>query len=261
MFEHPLIADMREKSKSKNAHDKMAALLFALQLPSICSRCDILPGNEKIYADADGKPYDKKLYIAWLQKYGYPFRHVCVGGKMSPDALCKAIYGLRNTLTHSGNLRELNSKLILFDSDETHDDGILFSGQILYMSVSKFCGLMFDAASDTFSDDYNVRLSKADENLLLYLLPNTDFKQIEHELDLKYREFWKNRKTDLMLYRAYCENMPDRIDEIRKKAEDNPEWTIRGLSRSETERLIKVVDECDEFGNKLDAEIAKKYFT
>lgn len=272
MDDHPLIADMREKAKSENEYDKLAALLFALQIPSICSRIEIpktdvnsgKPNEARdnpmviLYNVKNGEPFDKNLYFAWLRKHRHTFTPWFF--RLMPfEVLCEAIYNLRNDMTHAGNLLELDSGLVLIDSDET---GILFSGRILYMSVSKFCDTMFDAAREVFSgnDYWQLEISKADNNLSLHLLPDADFQQIKRDLDIKYHEFWKDRDDDLRLYQAYCFTMIGHLDEIEKRMAQKPEWTLGGLSRLEMKRLVEVVHECDTLGDKFDAEIAEKYF-
>ena len=272
MNNHPLIVDMREKAKSKNEYDQFSALLFALQIPSICSRIEIprtiensgKPNEARdnpskiLYNVKNGEPFDKNLYFAWLQKHRCVFTPWFV--KLMPfEVLCGAIYDLRNDVTHSGNLLELDSRIVLVDSNDC--DG-LFSGRTLYISISEFCDKMFYAAKDVFSVDsyWRPMVSKAEKDLSLHLLSYTDFQQIKCDLDMKYHEFWKDRDEDLCLYQMYCFNMMGRLDEIECCMAEKPEWTLAGLSRQETERLVKIVYECDKLGDMFDAEIAERYF-
>lgn len=272
MNDHPLIADMREKAKSENEYDKLAALLFALQIPSICSRIEIprsdvnsgKPNDARdnptvvLYNVKNGEPFDKNLYFAWLRKHRRTFIPWFV--RLMPfEVLCEVIYNLRNDMTHAGNLLELDSRLVLIDSDEA---GSLFSGRTLYVSVSKFCDTMFDAAREVFSgnDYWPPEINKADKNLSLHLLPDADFQQIRRDLDIKYHEFWRDRDDDLRLYRAYCFTMIGHLDEIERRMAEKPEWSLGGLTRTEMERLVEVVHECDALGDKFDVEIAEKYF-
>lgn len=266
MKDHSLIADMREKVKSQNEYDKFAALLFALQIPSICSRIEIprteensgKPNEAKtnpgkvLYNEKTGAPFDKNLYFAWLKRHQRAFIQFFF--RLMPfETLCEAIYDLRNSVTHSGNLLELDSRIVLLESDSY---GGFFSGRILYMSLSKFCNTMFDAAKGVFSGDAIVV-----ENLILHTFPDVCFDIIEKEYERKYRAFWAGRDEDLRLYQIYCFNMLGRLTEIEQHMEDVPGWSIDGLTRAELERLVDVVYECDVFGDAFDAEIAKTYFT
>ena len=83
MSEHSLIMDMREKANSQNPENQFAALLFALQIPSICSRIEI-PKTDKntgtnqndpqvLYKEKTGRPFDKNLYHEWLRLHHSSF--------------------------------------------------------------------------------------------------------------------------------------------------------------------------------------------
>ena len=80
-----LLKLFREKLNSQCADDHYAALLFALQLPSICGRMEF-PKTEKntgkngqnsnILYRENGNPWDKNLYFAWLKKHKNCFMHI-----------------------------------------------------------------------------------------------------------------------------------------------------------------------------------------
>lgn len=267
MEDHLLIADMRKKSKSQNEYDQFSALLFALQIPSICSRIEIPQTSENTGSDQNdpnvlyrknGKPWDRNLYFTWLQRHQREFAQFFFR-LMSFETLCEAIYDLRNNVTHAGSLLELDSRIVFIESD---DHGSLFSGRTLYTSISKFCDMMFNAARDVFSSNlyWYPQVSKADKNLTLHTLSKVDFDAIRMELEQKYHEFWAGRDDDLKLYQTYCFGMIGHLDKIEQKMRDRPDWSMAGLSRIELERLVKVVHECDTFGDNFDAEIAEKYF-
>lgn len=267
MSVHSLITDMREKANSQNPKDQFAALLFALQIPSICSRIEI-PKTDKnmgtnqndpqiLYKEKTGKPFDKNLYHAWLWLHRESFIPWCYS-LMPFNELCDAIYQLRNDVTHAGSLLEVDSEIVLTENYSTP----LFSGKRLFLPIQMFCGTMFDAARYVFSVDgtFYFGSSMADEKLTLHVLPNVDFNDIRNYLYLKYHEFWANRHDDLILYQTYCFSDFGSLDTIEKKLNSDPTWKIGDLTRTESERLIKIVHECNDFGEKLDEEITKRHF-
>lgn len=253
--EHPLVAHMREKSKSDNQYDKFSALLFALQIPSICSRIEFskkeenTKGNSKCESplyEKNGRPLDKNLYLKWLKTHRQKFVTLYVNGVPLGD-LCEMIYGLRNDMTHAGSFHDLNNKLILVDSY----DGVLCSGHMLYLSVENFCGMMFDAASETFSS--------AEMTAKTQILSSLSMSEIERMLDKRFEEFWAARNDDLRLYQFYCQSITYGIDKIEEQLDTDVSWTIDGLTREESERLVQVIHECDDYGDALNDEVIKKY--
>lgn len=267
MSEHSLIMDMREKANSQYPENQFAALLFALQIPSICSRIEI-PKTDKntgtnqndpqvLYKEKTGRPFDKNLYHEWLRLHHSSF--VPWYYSLMPfDELCDAIYQLRNDVTHAGNLLEVDSKIVLTENGSAS----LFSGKRLYLSIQMFCGTMFDAARYVFSNDrtFHSGSSIADEKLMLQALPNIVFNDIQSYLNMKYHEFWADRYDDLKLYQTYCFSQLGSLDAIEKKLSSDPTWKIGNLTRTESEQLIKIVHERNDFGEKLDNEITKRYF-
>lgn len=73
MGDHLLIMDMREKARSKNEHDQFLALLFALQIPSICSRIEISRTDKN-----SGKPNEARDNPA-----GILYNVICVWRRLS----------------------------------------------------------------------------------------------------------------------------------------------------------------------------------
>lgn len=257
MIEHPLIANMREMAKSENEYSQFAALLFALQIPSICSRIELPKTTDntgenskdhKILYRENGKPWDKNLYRAWLWLHKTIFMPWYI--QIMPfDTLCNAIYQLRNLVTHAGSLLELNSPIVLVRGDVSP----MYSGNTLYVSVSGFCNKMFNAAWSTFwlTDVLDKKI---------HALPSQNYDKIRTKFEYDYQKFWDGRPDDLELYQCYSWYLQGKLSDIKTHLQADNTWSIGGLSRLESERLVEIVEECNTYGDKLDHEVLSEYF-
>lgn len=106
MYLMDLIKSYREKLID-NPND-YSCLLFALQIPSICSRIEIPKTKENTGESKDGKFYGSKgriwdgnIYKAWLRNHKNNFVNIC-GGSMGMEEFCKNLYELRCKMTHEG---------------------------------------------------------------------------------------------------------------------------------------------------------------
>lgn len=259
-----LIDYMQNNLINGTEFEKYAALLFALQLPSICSRVEFpqTPDNtgsnqynKDVLYNTKGKPFDKNLYFAWLNRHRVYFSswYITI---MPFDILCEAIYSLRCQITHTGSIRDLSTNVILVESG----DMVLASGEILFISISQFCLKMFDAARDTFSlfSPYALRAYQISSNM--YTLSAKEAEDIGRLLDTEYKDFWTSRESDLKLYQDYCFYLLGSLGSVKKKLAESSSYTVGGLTRNESEQLVKVVEECNVFGDKLNDQIRDKYF-
>ena len=102
--------------KLKNNSNDISCLLFALQIPSICSRIEFPKTDEntgradegKLYR-SDGRPYDANMYKAWLRKHYDDFADIYYGA-LTLNSFCDNLYALRNQVTHEGVLMASKNK-------------------------------------------------------------------------------------------------------------------------------------------------------
>ena len=92
-----LIDKYRDKLSSPDCtdDDKHSALLFALQIPSICSRIEYPADKYTEFYQENGRPIDNKLYKYWIRNHKGKFETLW-RLIMSVDELAERIYGLRN---------------------------------------------------------------------------------------------------------------------------------------------------------------------
>lgn len=267
MIDRAFIDDMRLKARSTDPYEQYLALLFVLQLPSICARIEFPrdssnTGNSNqdpnILYPEKGRPYDRKLYFAWLNNHRgnflpwyYSFMPFC--------NLCQAIYELRNSVTHVGSLFELDSKIVLVEPGA----GTLFSGKRLYLSLDVFCDAICNATWNSFWRDHaykeSIVVNESSSNSNSYMLPKDIFDNIHSELTAAYRKYWDGRDDDLKLYNEYCIDFVGRTDTIYDKLKTDPVWIIGGATRKESERLAEIICDVDDFSSKLEDEITAKY--
>lgn len=90
-----LIDKYRDKLSSPDCtdDDKHSALLFALQIPSVCSRIEYPADEYTEFYRGDGRPIDNKLYKYWIRNHKGKFETLW-RLIMSVDELAERIYGL-----------------------------------------------------------------------------------------------------------------------------------------------------------------------
>ena len=112
-----LIDKYRDKLSSPDCtdDDKHSALLFALQIPSVCSRIEYPADKYTDFYKADGRPIDNKLYKYWIRNHKGKFETLW-RLIMSVDELAERIYGLRNQLTHEGYIVGKTTKFYFTES-------------------------------------------------------------------------------------------------------------------------------------------------
>lgn len=255
-----------DKSKSSDPHEQYVALMFALQLPSICSRIEFprypenSGGSEReastLYVGDCGKPIDRRLYIEWMRMHKHQFR--CWWLKSMPfEVICRALYDLRDCLLRTGSLLEAAAKVTLLESGCP----MLYCGGRLYLSVEDFCQDMFVAAGQSFSTESSLARSTVQDSLQAEVVSEHVYAQLKRDTVDAYNEFWKDREADLQLYQTYCRYcVGDNRSIITYLQDMTRDDGLYGLTREETQKLVVIVAEVEAMESTLGRELAYKYF-
>lgn len=258
-----LLELFREKLKSKCADDHYAALLFALQLPSICGRMEF-PKTEKntgnngknsdILYRKNGNPWDKNLYFAWLKNHKnwfIPWSY----SSMPFDVLCENIYKFRNQVTHEGSVLDVNTKIILVDTMNNYGiDTALQSGDVIYLSLQQFCEKMYSAAEFT--------LTCTSKNVSQYpfvCVPQEAYKEIRGIIESEFQDYWDKREDGLKWYNFFAEQYHGQVERAEKALSSN--GSLWGLSPEDSIQVLEIIKQAQSFGDKINAHIARKYFS
>ena len=191
-----LIDKYRDKLSSPDCtdDDKHSALLFALQIPSICSRIEYPADKYTEFYQENGRPIDNKLYKYWIRNHKGKFETLW-RLIMSVDELAERIYGLRNQLTHEGYIVGKTTKFYFTDDS----DKSIFVDEILIISIKSFCEIFFDIAYDVFKQN-RIEISP----MSCLTLESKDVGNILNDICKTYREFWKTHTTlDNELFMLY----------------------------------------------------------
>lgn len=194
--------DKYEKlAQSKNAEERHAALLFALQIPSILSRMEYpqTPDNtgsdnqnpKNLYRE-NGRPWDENLYRKWMTAHVGHFQHYFYFTNTKPEEIVDNIYELRNSMTHAGILPCQYKKFIFAETDGCG----LCLPNVVFLSIHDFCDSMFIAARNCLAE---LRLGNSQNYLEV---PRVIYKNEKEQLISLYNNFWKGR-TDEELYHKY----------------------------------------------------------
>lgn len=141
------MVELIDMYRTKLDSDPYSCLLFALQLPSICSRIesewhpDLYEGcwsNKKKDKLNDGDAYKR-----WLVRHIFYLKHLFMPF-MNSQTFVKKVYKLRCLLAHEGVLLEKSGE----GNDFCFVEGdITFAlPNMLFLSPSSFCSAMFDSA-------------------------------------------------------------------------------------------------------------------
>ncbi len=181
-----LIHEYMNKSKSNDINEQYAALLFALQIPSICARIEIPDIPENCGKSEDGKfynkdkePYDGKLYRTWIERHACAFidyYYPCV----SVQELSKCIYNLRCQLTHTGHV--LNGKTKIVFVHETQS--AMYVSGTFFMNITDFCERIFSIAESVFNSNNQTFTPVAD-----LCLDDNQYSRLRSDLEQKYKVF------------------------------------------------------------------------
>lgn len=215
--------DMIESFKNKLLHgdvcDKYSALLFALQLPSVCSRVEF-PFSDiqyKYLYRSSGTPQDKELYMKWLYVHKKSFLLLCVPSEHF-DILFKKLYDLRNELTHESRL--FSNYFVFVDAE--CKTPMFLSNDIAFISIEQLCLTIFEIA----------QLSSA-RTLSLFNELNLsahNFDIVRAEIYKRMKQFWDNRLDEEIpcddnqlccIYDSFCTD-DERIRNIESFFESHP---------------------------------------
>lgn len=204
-----LIKSYREKLEN-NPND-YTCLLFALQIPSICSRIEFPKTSEntgrckdgKLYKEKD-KPWDENMYKAWLTKHNDSFYDI-YNTSMELNTFCDIVYKLRCKMTHEGVLMTVDSRFYFTD-----DDTVMSLGNIVFLPIKQLCEDMFDAASNVL---YN-RQEKFNITPFEDIFLSDDiYSKIQKDVRETYKSFWnKYSDGDKLLNYIYDHIIFDRPD-------------------------------------------------
>lgn len=205
--------------------DAYGCLLFALQLPSICSRIKKRAGFEE-YVDLDT---DKKEYIKWLcehrNSFGVFFNELLYNDRMWKK-FCKSIYKLRCMVVHEGAFVRISGKST---SDYTfyfvEDAPSAIIGKCVFTSTPVFCSCFFEAALETFKDPkLNDYLNVTPYETMFF--PNMVYNSLSAGAYDHYLSFWKEHsdvdKVLNCIYDHLCSCKKGRmiLDEMKEHFSD-----------------------------------------
>lgn len=174
------MVDLIDMYRTKLDSDPYSCLLFALQLPSICSRVEAERHPEAYSGCWDvtkkHKLIDGRAYERWLIRYIFDLKHLFMPF-MTSKTFVEKVYKLRCLVTHEGVLLEQTGGA----NDFCFVEGNVTSAlpNMLFLSPSSFCNAMFNSAY-SFLINNGVRL-----NVSLYfdlLLPLKDYVNIMNDV-------------------------------------------------------------------------------
>ena len=237
------ILDLIEQYKKRledNPND-YTCLLFALQIPSICSRIEFPQSTENTGRFEDGKlykssgnPWDANMYKTWLVKHNESFIDI-YRSSMELNVFCKILYNLRCQVTHEGILMTNKSHFYFTESDSA-----MCYGDVVFLPMKRLCEDMFDAATRMFDMHEKFNITSFED----IFLPNDIYFKICNDLTKTYELFWNDyTNDDLMLNCIYEHIIFDRPD-MKSKIDD--------FFKNQTNGIFEIWDFGLKFGNISD---------
>ena len=211
-------------NKLKNNPNDISYLLFALQIPSICSRIEFPKTDEntgraeegKLYRSS-GKPWDANLYKAWLRKHYDAFEDIYYGA-MTLNSFCDNLYALRNQVTHEGVLMTDKSKFYFTESEHA-----MSIGNIVFIPMKRLCENMLNAAYYILSNRHDSTKITLFSDMLM---PTDIYNQIVDDNELLYNLFWDNRPKEdnelIIIYDNIISDNPCMKNAIEEFFAENP---------------------------------------
>lgn len=183
-----LINDHRNRL-DENPYD---CLLFALQLPSVCSRIeypsDSFSDDERKEYYNNGRPLDGKLYKKWIEDHYSYFDKITRFLNIGYDQFGGALYDLRCDVAHEGVIISIDKLFnttsniyFCFIDDYELNEMTYYGGGVRFLPIRKFCDCMFNAACMTdvhiISPFSTIYASYSDYNKLItkYMKMRYDF--------------------------------------------------------------------------------------
>lgn len=199
------------KKQLENNPNDFNCLLFALQIPSICSRIEFSQTPENTGKCEDGKlyksngnPWDSNMYKIWLMRHNNSFVDI-YHSSMELNAFCKAIYDLRCQVTHEGILMTNESHFYF-----TNSDNAMCLGDVVFLPMKRLCEDMFDTAiAVLFNKNEKVNITPFKD----MFLSDDVYSKIRDDTEKTYKSFWNDySEDDNMLNSIYYHIIFDRPD-------------------------------------------------
>lgn len=222
------LIELIDMYRNKLDKDRYSCLLFALQLPSICSRIEYPDrGKYTAYYNDDGRPKDGKLYRKWIKDHYSYFNKITKCFNVNCTDFADAVYDLRCNMTHACVTVDIDK---LFNTGDgfyfcfIDDYGVkgtsLFGlGDVRFVSIYDFCQCMFNAASAI--DVHNISPS-----LKIYM-SYLDYNEEALKYMNKCREYLNKYPDDAALFLRVYEEIklrnPELLDEIDLFFKENPD--------------------------------------
>lgn len=206
------------KKRLENNSNDFDCLLFALQIPSICSRIEFPQTSENTGRCEDGKlykpngnPWDANIYKTWLMKHNNSFFDI-YKSSIGLNVFCKVVYDLRCQVTHEGILMTNESHFYF-----TNSDNAMCLGDVVFLPMKHLCEDMFDAATIVlFNKHEKLNITPFKD----MFLPDDTYSKIRNDTGKTYKSFWNNySEDDNMLNCIYDHVIFDRPD-IKSKIDE-----------------------------------------
>ena len=205
-----------------------ACLLFALQIPSICSRIEIpkTPENtgrckEGKFYKQNGSPWDKNMYKGWLAKHNDSFAEI-YHTSMEVNTFCEVMYELRCKMTHEGVLITNNNHFYF-----TNDNNVMLLGDTVFLPIRRLCEIMFNVATMVLSCRCEKFSVTPFEDIFL---PSDIYSKIRNDINKAYELFWDKYSSDDKLLNCIYDHIifdkPDIKSEINEFFKNQPDDTF-----------------------------------
>lgn len=209
------------KKQLENNSNDFDCLLFALQIPSICSRIEFPQtpentgscGEGKLYK-SNGNPWDKNMYTAWIAKHNDSFIDI-YNTSMELNTFCDIMYDLRCQVTHEGVLMTGDSHFYF-----TNEYNAMSLGNVVFLPMKQLCKDMLDAAEMALFNMPNIPQNSNVTPFNDMFLPDELYFKIRDDAYKTYELFWHRYSSDdNMLNCIYDHIIFDKPD-IKLKIDD-----------------------------------------
>lgn len=244
MYLKDLIESYRKKLNDNSNY--YSCLLFALQIPSICSRIEFPKTDENKGGLKEGKFYgpkgrvwDGNMYKAWLKKHSNSFVNI-YSGSMGIEEFCKKLYDLRCQMTHEGVVMTGTNRFFFTEANS----GVMCVNDIVFLPIKRLCDYMFDAAENILLDEHkDINITQFED----MFLPPEIYNSIMNDVETTYNTFWKSYSdSDKMLNCIYDHIIVNREDKKDIKQE------MDKFFREKPDDIFEIWDFSINFGGIVD---------
>lgn len=244
MYLKDLIESYRKKLNDNSNY--YSCLLFALQIPSICSRIEFPKTDENKGGLKEGKFYgpkgrvwDGNMYKAWLKKHSNSFVNI-YSDSMEIEEFCKKLYDLRCQMTHEGVVMTGTNRFFFIEANSS----AMCVNDIVFLPVKRLCDDMFEAAENTlFNSHKDINITQFQD----MVLPPEIYNSIMNDVETTYNTFWKNYSdSDNMLNCIYDHIIVSRDDKKDIKQE------MDNFFRKKPDDIFEIWDFSINFGGIVD---------